>query len=133
MRPVKRNVTRWTDVPDMFQRFERLLPNLDEVDNEIMDLIPTAGQKRNIRDHKQTLADFKSVTIALQRHDMSMKESDVLFRSIVDSYPEFAFNHYLGNESTAKIWKLPLSRYKQTRRLLLQFMRNKLLNSCCYL
>ncbi|KAL5478043.1 hypothetical protein EMCRGX_G024918 [Ephydatia muelleri] len=74
LRPVKRNVTRWTGVPDMFQHFERLLSNLDEADDEIMNLVPTAGQKRNNRDHKQALANFKSVTIALQRREMSLKE-----------------------------------------------------------
>ena len=99
LRPVKRNVTRWTGVPDMFQRIERLLPNIDEADSEIMDLVPTPAQKRNIRARKQTLEDFKSVTTALQHHDMTMKESDVLFRSIIDSYPEFAFNHYLGHDA----------------------------------
>ncbi|KAL5510407.1 hypothetical protein EMCRGX_G005945 [Ephydatia muelleri] len=30
---------------------------------------------------------------------MTMKESNVLFRSIIDSYPEFAFNHYLGHDA----------------------------------
>ena len=99
LRPVKRNVTRWTGVPDMFQRFERLLPNIDEADSEIMDLVLTPAQKHNIRARKQTLEDFKSVTTALQHHDMTMKESDVLFRSIIDSYPEFAFNHYLGHDA----------------------------------
>eukprot|EP00731_Ephydatia_muelleri_P013975 Em0007g1285a len=81
LRPVKQNVTRWIGVPDMFQRFERLLPNIDEADSEIMDLVPTPAQK------------------PLQHHDMTMKESNVLFRSIIDSYPEFAFNHYLGHDA----------------------------------
>ena len=101
LRPVKRNETRWTGVLDMFQRFERLLPNLNSAnqDDEVLDLIPNADQKRNIRERKQALADFKSVTIALQRMDMSMKESDVLFRSIIDAYPEFDFDAYLGTDA----------------------------------
>ena len=33
---------------------------------------------------------------AAMRH--VLEESDVLFRSIIDSYPEFAFDHYLGNK-----------------------------------
>ncbi len=70
---VKRNITRWTGVvPDMVQRFERLLPNLNlDSNDELMDLVPSAAQNKNIRERK-------SVTIALQRHDMSL-ESDVLF------------------------------------------------------
>ena len=101
--PVKRNVTRWTGVQDMFQRFERLLPNLNLEDggrnDELMDFVPSAAQNKNIRDHKQALADFKSVTIALRRHDMTIKESNVLFRSIIDAYKEFNFEGYLGAES----------------------------------
>ena len=96
--PVKRNITRWTGVPDMFQRFERLLPNLNLEDgnDELMDFVPSAAQNKNIRDCKQALADFKSVTIELQRHDMTIKESNVLFQSIIDSYKDFNFEGYLG-------------------------------------
>jgi hypothetical protein len=73
LRPVKRNETRWTGVPDMFQRFERLLPNLNSAnEDKIMDLIPNAEQKKNIRERKQALADFKSVTIVLQALNMLM-------------------------------------------------------------
>jgi hypothetical protein len=98
--PVKRNVTRWTGVPDMFQRFERLLPNLNlDSNDELMDLVPSAAQNKNIRERKQALADFKSVTIALQRNDMSIRESDVLFRSIIDAYKDFNFEGYLGANS----------------------------------
>jgi hAT family C-terminal dimerisation region len=101
--PVKRNVTRWTGVPDMFERFERLLPNLnilvDGTNDELMDFVPSPAQKRNIRERKQALADFKSVTIALQRRDMTIKESDVLFQSIIDAYKDFNFEGYLGAHS----------------------------------
>ena len=72
--PVKRNVTRWTGVPDMFPRFKRLLPDLNlDSDDELMDLVPSAAQNKNIRERKQALADFKSVTIALQQHDMHLR------------------------------------------------------------
>jgi hypothetical protein len=96
--PVKRNVTRWTGVPDMFQQFERLLPNLNLEDgnDELMDFVPSAAQKKNIRERKQALADFKSVTIALQRHNMTIKESNVLFQSIINAYKDFNFETYLG-------------------------------------
>jgi hypothetical protein len=89
--PVKGNVTRWRGVPDRFQRFERLLPNLDlDSNDELMDLVPSAAQDKNICKGKQALAEFQSgVTIALQRHDLSIKESDVLFRSIINAYKYF--------------------------------------------
>lgn len=64
-----------------------------------MDLIPNAELKKNIWEHKQALADLKSVTMALWQGllDMlSMKESDMLCRSIIDVHTEFDFEAYLG-------------------------------------
>ena len=48
LRPVKRNLTRWTGAPDMFAHFERLLPTINQEDEELSELIPSAAQKRNI-------------------------------------------------------------------------------------
>ena len=45
LRPVKRNVTRWFGVTNMCDRFERLLVNIDNANNEIAELIPSAAQK----------------------------------------------------------------------------------------
>ena len=65
-----------------------------------MHLVPSAAhQNKNILERKQALADFKSVTIALQQHDMSIKESDILFWSIIDAYKDFNFESYLGTDS----------------------------------
>jgi hypothetical protein len=82
----------------MFQRLERLLPNLNLEDgnDELMDFVPSAAQKKNIRERKKALADFKSVTIALQRHDMTIKESNVMFQSIINAYKDVNFDAYLG-------------------------------------
>jgi hypothetical protein len=65
-----------------------------------MDLIPNAEQKKNIRERKQALADFKLFAIALQALDISMKESDVVFQSIIDEYTEFDFESYLGADAS---------------------------------
>jgi hypothetical protein len=83
-----------------------------------MDLVPSAAQNKNIRERKQALADFKSVTIALQRHDMSIKESDVLFRSIIDAYKDFNFEGYLGTDSD-------IGHYKQSETAILKIQSNK--------
>ena len=97
--PVKQNLTQWTGAPDMFVCFERLLPTIDQEDEELSELIPSATQKRNIQDHKQALEDFKSVIIELQRHNISIVETDLLFKSIIDSYEHFDFEHYLGKHA----------------------------------
>ncbi len=84
----------------MFQRFERLVPNLNlDSNDKLMDLVPSAAQNKNTRERNQALADFKSVTIVLQRHDKSIKESDVLFWSIINACKDFNFESYLGTGS----------------------------------
>jgi len=83
-------------VPDMLERFERLLPHLNNEDEELLEFIPTAAQKKNIRERKQALVDFKSVTLSIQRNDMTINESEVLFQSIIDSYPKMNFGSYIG-------------------------------------
>ena len=64
-----------------------------------MDFVPSAAQNKNIRKRKQALAYFQSLTIALQQHDMSFEESDVLFQSIINAYKDFNFESYLGTDS----------------------------------
>ena len=99
LRPVKQNLTHWTGAPDMFARFERLLPAIDQEDEELSELIPSAAQKRNIRDCKQALEDFKSVTIELQRCNISIAETNLLFNSIIDSYEHFDLECFLGEHA----------------------------------
>ena len=48
LHPVKQNLTQWTGAPDMFAHFERLLPTINQEDEELSELIPSAAQKRNI-------------------------------------------------------------------------------------
>ena len=99
LRPVKQNLTWWTGAPGMFACFERLLPTINQEDKELSELIPSAAQKRNFWDHKQALENFKSVTIELQRHNISYVETDLLFKSIIDSNEHFDFEHYLGKHA----------------------------------
>jgi hypothetical protein len=93
LRQVKRNVTRWTGVPELFDRLERLLPSLQNANEEVVHLLPISAQ---VLDHKQVLADFKSVTLALQSPNMSLKDSNALFDLITKSYTVFNFHSYLG-------------------------------------
>jgi hypothetical protein len=95
LRPVKRNATRWTGVPDMFDRLQRLLPTLQNANDEIVHLVPSPSQIRKIQDHKQALEDFKSITKTLQGA-MSIKDSHAVFESITESYPMFDFASYLS-------------------------------------
>jgi hypothetical protein len=96
LRPVKRNATRRTGVPAMYDRLERLLPSLHNATDDILQLLPSPTKVMKIRDQKQALADFKSVTLALQSNTMSLKDSEALFVSITRSYPMFDFGSYIG-------------------------------------
>jgi hypothetical protein len=75
----------------MYDRLERLLPTLHNATDDILQLLPSPTKVMKIRDQKQALADFKSVTLALQSNTMSLKDSEALFVSITRSYPMFDF------------------------------------------
>ena len=68
LRPVKRNVTRWLGVVNMFDRFLKLSDekSIDETAEGIAVLMPTALQRETIRSHSRALAEFKAVTLTLQ-------------------------------------------------------------------
>ena len=82
LRPVRRNITRWLGVVNMFERMERLLPSL----------------LNNIRNHQQALSNFKSVTLKLESGKTTLIESHTLFQTIIDEFPNFDFQKYLGVE-----------------------------------
>jgi hypothetical protein len=69
----------------MFDRLERLLQSMQNANEEVVHLLTIPAFVLKIRDHKQTLADFKSVTLALQSPNMSLKDSNALFDSITKS------------------------------------------------
>ncbi len=100
LRPVKRNKTRWLGVINMFARYERLRPNIDDANPEVAELLPTAAQRNVIRRHTTAMSDFKSVTESLQREDATIGESQILFRSLIDTYLNFDFNSYISTEAS---------------------------------
>ena len=75
------------------------MSTIDQEDKELSDLIPSAAQKRNIQDCKHALEDFKSVTIELQRCNISIAETNLLFKSIIDLYEHFDFECFLGEHA----------------------------------
>ncbi len=49
LRPVKRNVTRWSSVINMLQRYERLVDDIDHTNREFAVLLPTAEERIHIK------------------------------------------------------------------------------------
>jgi hypothetical protein len=101
LRPVKRNKTHWLGVIKMLQRYERLLPSIDDSNPEVAELLPSPIQRNKIRDQIPKLLDFKDVTESLQRENITIGESQVLLQSLIHSFPEFLFESYIG--TTARI------------------------------
>ena len=100
LRPVKRNKTLWLGVIKILSRYEMLRPNIDDTNPELAELLPTAAQRNVIRRHSSALTDFKSVTESLQRENVTVGESQILFASLIDTYAHFNFNSYISTEAS---------------------------------
>lgn len=99
LRPVKRNKTRLLGVIKMLDRYERLRPHIDDINPDVAELLPTAGQRNFICHHSGALSDFKSVTESLQRENVTIWESQTLFQSLIHSFPNFHFDSYLTTDA----------------------------------
>ena len=84
LRPVRRNTTRWLGAVKMFELYERLRQFIDDSNPDVAVLLPTAAQRIVIRHHAGALNDFLSVTMSLQTEDVTIKESELLFRSLIE-------------------------------------------------
>lgn len=93
LKPRTRNLTRWTGITTMFKRFEKLKPHLLQMSDEITELMPSARQIRNMKDHMKNLENLKKVTVALQAKDMTVLKSEGLFQHIISSMD---FDKYLS-------------------------------------
>lgn len=80
LKPRTRNLTRWTGITTMFERFEKLKPHLLQMSDEITELMPSARQIRNMKDHMKNLENLKKVTVAFQAKDMTLLKSEGLFQ-----------------------------------------------------
>ena len=100
LRPVRRNVTRWLGVINMFERFERLRSDIDtSPQSGLAEFVPSLAQQNTMRLHQQALNDFKAVTLTLQSEKTTMGESEELFFSIIQEFPHFDFASYIGKDA----------------------------------
>lgn len=95
LKPRTRNLTRWTGIITMFKRYEKLKPHLLQMSDEITELMPSARQIRNMKDHMKNLENLKKVTVALQAKDMTLLKNEGLFQHIISSM-DFDFDKYLS-------------------------------------
>ena len=100
LRPIKRNVTRWLGVINMFERFQQLVTEIDTTPQSgLAEYVPSLSQQNTMQLHQQALNDFKAVTLTLQSKNTTMAESDELFSSIVQEFPHFQFSSFVGVEA----------------------------------
>lgn len=91
--PIKKNETRWSSIADMMCRYEQLkcfISNAEHITQPcLVNFIPTARENTVISELLTHLKKFNSITIALQRVDISILEVHYLHDEIIREYPTF--------------------------------------------
>ena len=75
LRPVLRNKNRWTGTFMMVDRFLAIKDFIDSSDVEIASLLPTTQESKTIQTLFDSLKDFHSVTLALEKTDMNLHKA----------------------------------------------------------
>jgi hypothetical protein len=99
LRPVKRNDTRWLGTVNMFNRYQRLKTHIDQTDTELAELTPNASSEIKIKSHLKNLEAFKSVTLSLQKEEVTLLQSHFLFQSVIAEFTNFTFEDYIGENA----------------------------------
>ena len=86
---VRENDTRWSSTFAMVKRFLNIEKELSLV-VELLSLLPNHLEIAYLRNAFETLKKFDSVTVMLQRKDMSFVESREIFDLFLNDFPDFA-------------------------------------------
>ena len=87
LRPVTRNLPRWSSAFAMLDRFLTLLPVLDDMDT-VVDYMPTRAQITALKCLHEHLARLESVTKKLQLDGLDLADARALFDGVLEKYPE---------------------------------------------
>lgn len=99
LRPKNRNVTRWTSATLMFERYIKLTPTLHSMGDDIVEFLPDLKDNMKIKNQLPILKDLKSVTLELQKKEITLAETEVLFDYITEKFSDFPFENYLSNSA----------------------------------
>ena len=94
LRPIQRNVTRWSSTFEMLKRFTELKEFIDTTDAQIAPLFPSSVQQLEIQDLHTHLEKFESVSKKIQEDSTTLWEARSLFDAHLEQYP--ALDHHLG-------------------------------------
>ena len=94
IRPVLRNVTRWSSTFTMVQRYVDLLPFIDREDEDLAPLLPGPQEDIEIKNILQTMIKLDSVTKKLQCEKVNLFDVRIIFDKIMEDFEEV--EHFLG-------------------------------------
>jgi hypothetical protein len=93
---VRENDTRWSSTYNMIGRFLKIQDHLSEI-KDLLSLLPNHLEVDILTGAFNFMKNFDSVTIMLQRDDMSFVESREIFDLFLKDYPDF--EHYIGEDA----------------------------------
>ena len=90
LRPVQKNVTRWSSVAEMLDRYERLKTYLADPaftsEATLIDFFPTARENAEISQIHEHLKKLKSITLTLQKENINLTDVRYLFDEVINLY-----------------------------------------------
>ena len=88
---VYKNDTRWLNVYEMFDRYCKLCPFLVgssfAMEQVVMDYLPTAREHAGLLALLEPMMKLKSVTLALQRDNITIADVNCLFEKVTSEFP----------------------------------------------
>jgi len=99
LRPVQRNVTRWSSTTDMVHRYLKLKPFFVSMDDsvELVDYWPSARENNELLELDIVFGKLNSVTKALQRESINLADVRTLFDEVIKIHPIMI--KYLANNA----------------------------------
>jgi hypothetical protein len=85
---VRENDTRWSSTFHMVKRFLNIEKELSLI-VKLLSLLPNHLEIAYLREAFETLTKFDSLTVMLQRENMSFVESREIFDIFLNDFPEF--------------------------------------------
>ena len=92
-----RNETRWSSIFKMVERMIEIQPYMTFSESEYINLLLSPGEFARVQDLFTVLKDFQSVTLELQKENVTLLNVRVLFDAIISKYP--SMKHYLSPDS----------------------------------
>eukprot|EP00644_Phytophthora_capsici_P001731 jgi/Phyca11/107572/e_gw1.14.801.1 len=89
----------------MVHRYFALLEFLDQDEEELQDLLPSAACNRRLKTLYADLKDFESVSKALQAESVSLLDVRVWFDGLIEAHPAFAA--FIGTLCNVTKWSPP--------------------------